>query len=179
MIYVSEPYSDYPKIYETPLKKKVYEVLKDLSIPFLRVDCDDAITMEACLDVDRALDVMTVKTLFLCNRQQTDFYLFVTKGDKRFVTKDFSSAMGISRVSFASPDQLWNIAGTRVGATTVFSSLLDSASDVTIVIDSEVLSQEYIACTDGMASGFVKIKTKDLTDKILPYSGHVFRTVNV
>ena len=40
-----------------------------------------------------------VKALFVCNRQQTEFYLFITKGDKSFRSKEFSGILGISRVS--------------------------------------------------------------------------------
>ena len=29
-----------------------------------------------------------VKTIFVCNRQQTEFYLYVTSHDKPFVTRD-------------------------------------------------------------------------------------------
>ena len=53
------------------------------------------------MQIDKKLDMKMVKTLFLCDRHKTDFYLFVTTGDKPFKTKLFSSALGISRVSFA------------------------------------------------------------------------------
>ncbi|MGC4019391.1 MAG: YbaK/EbsC family protein [Muricomes sp.] len=42
-----------------------------------------------------------VKTLFLCNKKKTLFYLFVTTGEKPFDTKKFCETLGISRVSFA------------------------------------------------------------------------------
>lgn len=37
-----------------------------------------------------------VKTLFVCNRQQMEFYPFITKGDKPFRSKKFSGILIIS-----------------------------------------------------------------------------------
>lgn len=80
--------------------------MEGLQIPFQRVDTDEAITMEDCVTIDEKLDMNIVKTLFLCNRQQTEFYLFITVGKKSFRSKDFSNALGVARVSFA-PQSKW------------------------------------------------------------------------
>ena len=103
MINVSEIITSKPVAFNSELHKKVYNTLEKLEIPFERVDTDEAITMEDCVEIGRKLDTNIVKTLFLCNRQKTNFYLFITTDDKPFVTKDFSRVLGISRVSFASP----------------------------------------------------------------------------
>ena len=80
MFYVSEIQTEAPCHFQTPLQEKVYEALEKLQIPFQRVDTEEAITMEDCVAIDEKLDMNMVKTLFLCNRQQTDFYLFITIG---------------------------------------------------------------------------------------------------
>ena len=106
MIHVSQPMTTVPEHFSTPLQALTYRTLTELSIPFQRVENDPAVTMEDCQAIDERLHMQTVKTLLLGNRQQTAFYLFVTPGDKPFRTKDFSSALGVSRVSFATPEQL-------------------------------------------------------------------------
>ena len=55
-----------------------------LSIPFERVDTDPGLTMEDCQHIDAKIGVRIVKTVFLCNRQQTAFYLY-DKTDKGYV----------------------------------------------------------------------------------------------
>lgn len=112
---VSLPTSLPPTVFSTPLQQRVYETLSLLDMPFLRVDNSPAITMEDCRLIDERLQVQTVKTLFLCNRQQTQYYLFVTPGDKPFCTKDFSHAIGVSRLSFAPKEQLLPQLGTELG----------------------------------------------------------------
>lgn len=113
-----------------------------------------------------------VKTLFLCNRQQTNFYLFITVGNKPFRSKDFSSALGISRVSFAPVEQLESMLGTQIGATTIFSSLLDTENKIQIVFDKDVLSEEWYGCSDGTTTGYMKIRTDDVYQTFLPFTQH-------
>ncbi len=167
MFYVSEIMSTPPEEFQSELRRKVYERFGELGIAFGRVDTDPGITMEDCRNIDAKIGVRIVKTIFLCNRQQTEFYLYVTTDDKPFVTREFCGALGIPRVSFASAEKLWEITGAPVGATTILSAALPSASGVHLVMDRSVAEDEWFACTDGTATCFVKIKTRDLLEKYL------------
>jgi len=179
MLLVSEVYTTPPAEFKTELQEMTYKVLKELDIPFERVDTEEAITMEDCLNINRALNVKVVKTLFLCNRQQTAFYLFITEGDKPFVTKDFSKTLGISRVSFAPAELLYEMLGTKVGATTVFSMLLDRENKVQVVIDKDVLKEEWYGCTDGTTTCYMRVKTERILNDFLPYTKHEPKFIEV
>ena len=65
---------------------RVYDLLDKLGIAYQRVDHEATMTMEACEEVDRILgdDTTICKNLFLCNRQETNFYLLLMPGDKPF-----------------------------------------------------------------------------------------------
>ena len=167
---VSEIKTTAPEAYSTPLQKRVYEVLSELEIQYERVDNEPAVTMEACEAIDAKLGVKTAKTLFVCNRQKTNFYLFVTAGDKPFVTKDFSRALEISRVSFAPAELLSEMLGVEVGATTIFALLSDEEKAVKLVIDKEVLNDEFFGCPDGTTTSYMKLKTADITGKFLKFT---------
>ena len=173
MITVSEIQNEAPMQFKTELQEKVYQTLAQLQIPYERVDTDEVITMEDCIAVNERLDMKMVKTLFLCNRQQTEFYLFITCGDKPFRSKDFSNALGVSRVSFAPAELMETMLGTKIGAATVFSSLLDTEGKVQIIFDKEVLSEEYYGCSDGTTTGYMKIRTEDISSKFLMFSKHI------
>lgn len=175
--YVSEIKTAAPERFATPLQEKVYQTLDRLGIAFERVDTDPGITMEDCRNINSGIGGRIVKTLFLCNRQQTIFYLYVTRDDKPFVTKDFGAALGIPRVSFASAELLMEKVGTEHGASTILSACLDSAADVNFVIDREVLDNEYFCCTDGTVGCFMKIRTSDLLDVYLPAFSHTPRII--
>lgn len=172
MFYVSEIATTAPAVFKSELQKSVYETLQSLGITFQRVDTDEAISMSDCVAINRKLDMEMVKTLFLCNRQQTDFYLFVTKGDKPFRSKDFSHALGIARVSFAPAEKLYEMLGTHIGAATVLSLLNDKGNQVHIVFDKEVAETEWYGCSDGTTTSYLKLRTYDVLHLFLNFVHH-------
>jgi len=169
---VSEVKTSKPTVYKNELHRRVYDTLEALGIPFERVDNDPALTMEDCVEIDRRLDVKTVKTLLLCNRQKTAFYLFVTPGDKPFVTRNFSHTLGVSRVSFAPEEKLQELLGTVLGATTVLTLGEDKENAVRLVIDREILSYAYYGCTDSTTTGYMRLRLDDVLQKIIPHTKH-------
>lgn len=178
MFKVSDPVTTPPAEFSTPLQRAVYATFSRLGISFTRVDTDPGLTMEDCRHIDAKTGVHIVKTIFLCNRQQTAFYLYVTTDDKPFVTRDFCAAMGgIPRVSFASADKLQELTGVQVGATTILSAILPESAPVQLVMDKNVFESEWFACTDGTPTCFVIIKTRDLTELYIPESGHEMKVI--
>ena len=179
MFYVSEIQTEAPSRFQTRLQELVYKVLGELQIPFERVDTDEAVTMEDCVAIDEKMNMHMVKTLFLCNRQHTQFYLFITAGNKPFRSKNFSNALGIARVSFAPAEDMETMLGTKIGAATVFSALLDEGNNVQIVFDKEVLSEEWYGCSDGTTTGYMKVRTEDIYKKFLPFTKHTATRIEV
>lgn len=173
MIRISEIATTAPDCFLSPLQEKTYEALALLEIPFQRVETDEIVTMEDCIQVNEKLQMKMVKTLFLCNRQQTEFYLFITCGDKAFKAKEFSAALDIPRVSFAPAELMREMLGTEIGAATVFSTLLESARYVRVVFDRDVVNEEWYGCSDGMNTGYMKIETARIVKDFLSYTRHV------
>lgn len=178
MIEVSEVLTGVPGRFESALQQAVFETLTRLSIQFNRVDNEPAITMEDCEAINQRLEAKTVKTLFLTNRQQTLFYLFVTTGHKPFVTKDFGKALGIPRVSFASAEKLAQYAHTPVGAATPLSVILDTEQRYLLVLDKDILEEEYLCCPDGTTTGYIKLRVADVL-RVIEESGHHPRVIEV
>ena len=56
---------------------RTYDLLDRLGVEYDRVDHAPAMTMEDCKEVDEILESMVCKNLFLCNRQETAFYLLM------------------------------------------------------------------------------------------------------
>ena len=84
----------------------VYDLLDQLQIHYQRTDHEEANTMEACEEIDKILDTIICKNLFLCNRQETNFYLLMMPGNKPFKTKDLSAQIQSARLSFAKPEYM-------------------------------------------------------------------------
>ena len=172
MIRTSGIKTEKPEAFVNETQRKVYAALERLGIPVERIDNDPAVTMEDCEAVDAALGVPTVKTLLLCNRQQTMFYLYVMPGDKPFSTKDFGAALQISRVSFAPAEKLREFLGTEVGATTPLSLVADPDKRVRLIIDKAAVAPEAIGFPDGTTTCYMRMRTADLLGQFIPAAGH-------
>ncbi len=150
-----------------------YELLDKLNVEFVRTDHPDepATTMEACEKIDSILNVRICKNLFLCNRQKTVFYLLVMPGDKPFKTKELSKQMGISRLSFADEAFMKEMLDLYPGSVSVLGLMNDKEKKVNLVIDEDVLGEEYFGCHPCVNTSSIRFKTRELTEKILPALG--------
>lgn len=160
--YVSEIKRGAPAEFVNDTQRLIYETLDSNSVDYTRVESDPGISMDDCLNIDKAFGVDTVKTILLTNRQKNRFWLYVAHARKPFVTRDFCAALQIPRVSFADEDLMLNILGTKHGAATPFGLLRPEAHDVTFVMDRDVAAREKIVLTDADPCGFICIKNKDL-----------------
>ena len=160
--YTSEVMTGAPAVFKTDTQKLIYDSLENAGIDYTRIESDPGISMDDCLNIDRAFGIDTVKTILLTNRQKNRFWLYVTHARKPFVTKDFGAALQIPRVSFADEDLMMQLLGTRHGAATPFGLLRPEASDVTFVMDRDVADRDRIVITDGDACGFIAIANTDL-----------------
>lgn len=155
-----------------PREVRTYDLLDRLGIEYLRTDHAPATTMEVCKDIDGVLEVLICKNLFLCNRQQTQFYLLMMPGDKPFKTKDLSAQLGVARLSFAGEDFMEQFLGLHPGSVSVLGLMNDAQGRVRLVIDEEVLRGEYLGCHPCQNTSSIKLRTEDLLRKFLPAVRH-------
>lgn len=161
----------------TAREMAVYDMLDSLGVEYMRLDHDIAPTIEACAEIDGIMQTDMCKNLFLCNGGKTQFYLLLLPGEKRFSTKEFSHAIGCSRLSFAPAEFMESLLGVTPGSVTVLSLMNDKENRVRLFIDEDVLKSEYIGCHPCINTSSLKIRMSDLTEKILPHMKHGFETV--
>jgi Ala-tRNA(Pro) deacylase len=162
-----------------PREIRTYDFLDRLGIPYSRADHEAATNMEACEEIDRVLDVVMCKNLFLCNRQKTKFYLLLMPGDKKFKTKELSSQIGSARLSFAGAEDMLKYLDIEPGAVSVMGLMNDKDHEVQLLIDRDILEDEYIGCHPCVCTSSMKIRMKDITERFLPETGHEYQTVTL
>ena len=169
-----ELYRGRPENTEGRLDKemRVYDLLDSLNISYERTDHIAAMTMEDCLDIDRILDVVICKNLFLCNRQKTKFYLLMMPGDKVFKTKDLSGAIGSSRLSFADPYDMEKYLDITPGAVSVMGLMNDTENHVQLIMDKPVVESSLLGCHPCVNTSSLRMKTSDVMEKFLPAVHH-------
>ncbi|HWP51336.1 MAG TPA: prolyl-tRNA synthetase associated domain-containing protein [Clostridia bacterium] len=149
-----------------------YDLLDRLGISYQRTDHEPATTMAVCSVIDAALEVLICKNLFLCNRQQTVFYLLMMPGDKPFKTKDLSAQLGVARLSFANEHFMEQLLGVAPGSVSIMGLMNDTENRVQLLIDKDVLEGEFIGCHPCQNTSSIKLTTKDITEKFLPAVSH-------
>ncbi|HIY53706.1 MAG TPA: prolyl-tRNA synthetase associated domain-containing protein [Candidatus Agathobaculum merdavium] len=148
-------------------------------LPSQRVDHDETPSIEACGEVEKLLGIEICKNLFLCNRQKTQFTLLLMPGRKEFRTKELSAQLGCSRLSFADAERMQEFLGVTPGSVSVLGLLNDTEKHVRLVIDRDALAHEYFGCPPCRNTTSLRIKTADLTGRILPALGHEPTYVNL
>ena len=162
-----------------PKEIRVYDLLDRLGVAYQRIDHDAAMTMEDCAAVDAALEATICKNLLLCNRQKTQFYLLLLPGSKPFHTKELSSQIGSSRLSFADPVYMEQYLDITPGSLSILGLMNDTENMVQLLIDEDVLQGEYIGCHPCINTSSLRLKTADLLQKIIPAMGHPPRLVKL
>lgn len=156
-----------------------YVFLKKLGISFERVEHEPAMTIPACVEVEEKLGTPICKNLFLCNRQETEFYLLLLRGDKQFKTKDVSKQIGTARLSFANEEHLKNLLGLTPGSVTVLGLMNDTRNQVRLLIDKDLLEQSKLGCHPCLNTATLAIDMNDFLQVVLPAMGHTFTAVSI
>ena len=59
------------------------------------------------------------------------------------------------------------------------SLLLDSARDVRLVIDRDIAEAAAFCCPDGTRTGYIRMSTADVLEKLIPYTGHTYEVIAI
>ena len=149
-----------------------YGLLQRLGIPFERIDHEVANNMEACREIDRVLDAVICKNLFLCNRQRTKFYLLMMPGNKKFKTKELSEQIGSSRLSFGEAVYMERLLCVTPGSLSVMGLMNDREGRVQLLVDRDILKGEQLGCHPCMNTSSIRLGISDLLEKFLPAVQH-------
>ena len=169
-MYISQVYRGVPKDIDSRQEKerKCYDFLSKLGIDYEVVDHEEASDMDRCREIESVLGVKICKNIMLCNRQESRFFIFMMPGDKKYVTKEVSKKIGMSRLSFAKEKYLKEFLNVSSGSVSVLALLNDLDNKVELVIDRDVIQQENIRCHPCVNTSTLKIKTEDFLNKIIP-----------
>lgn len=162
-----------------PKEMAVYDLLESLGIPFVRVDHEAAMTIEACRGVDELLGTEICKNLFLCNAQKTKFYLLMMPGAKKFRTALLSKQIQSARLSFAGPEYMEKYLNLTPGSVTILGLMNDKENHVQLLIDEDVLAHPDLGCHPCINTSSLRLKTADVLEKFLPAVHHDYIPVTL
>ena len=158
---------------------RVYDFLDRMGVEYLQVDHEPAFNMEIYEEIDKTLQAVICKNLFLCNRQKTDFYLLLMPGDKVFKTKELSKQIGSARLSFAEAAHMEAFLDITPGAASIMGLMNDTENRVRLLVDEDVLKGEYIGCHPCVNTSSLKLRTEDVFGRLLPEMHHDMTVVKL
>ncbi|NLV58624.1 MAG: prolyl-tRNA synthetase associated domain-containing protein [Clostridiales bacterium] len=142
------------------------------AIPYELYEHEPAFTIEACMGLPfLSGDVTLCKNVFLCNRQQTDFYLMLLGPHTSFRTAVVSKALGVSRLSFAPEDALFRLLHLRPGSVSPLGLYFDKAHAVTLCYERAIRETARIAFHPGENNATVVFDQGVFWGRVLPLMG--------
>lgn len=159
---------------------RVYDLLDSLGIEYARIDHEEAKTMDACVEIDKALAPAVIcKNLFLVNSAGTQYYLLLLRGDKKFKTAEVSKQIGETRLSFGTAEKMEEYIDITPGSVSIMGLMNDKNNHVKLLVDADVLSQEYFGCHPCVNTSSMRIKTKDVFGKFIEAVHHDYVEVTI
>ena len=151
---------------------RVYDYLDKLGIEYWRVDHDCVFSDNECEAVERVLDNVICKNIFLCNRQKTKYYMLVMPAHKRFNTSRVSHLLNSSRLSFGTPEDMLELLDVTPGSVSIMALMNDPDNRVQLVIDDELLQHEDYGCHPCKNTSSLRLKRADVFDVFLKSVHH-------
>ncbi len=148
--------------------------LNELKLPYTLYEHEPKETIEACQSiegVDWRISAM-FKNVFLCNRQQTQYYLMLLRHDRPFRTAVVSRLLGVSRLSFAPQEKLPEMLSLDPGAVNPLSLMFDPEGRIRLVLDSDLMTHEILLFHPGVNFKSVALKRDDFLRIFLPAIRH-------
>jgi len=130
---------------DSPLEKAL-DFLDTHRIEFERFD------HPAVFTVDQVSEIVTIgkghrtKNLFVRDKKGRRHVLIVVPHDKSVDLMNLGQLTGHGRVSFASPERLWNHLGVEPGSVTIMGVINDEENNVELIIDKSVWEADFVRC---------------------------------
>ena len=145
------------------MSNRVLNTLTSLNISYEVLEHEPLLTMQDGLEVEKKLKIVPCKNLLLVNRQH-EFFLLMISGDKRVKVNNIAKEINSSHLSFASDEDLKTHLNVTTGAVSPLDLVFDTEHKVKVLMDKELLSQEFIGCHPGTNTMTVKMKTASLVE---------------
>jgi Ala-tRNA(Pro) deacylase len=154
-----------------------YKLLKDLDIEYSSVSYTEKEKEDVNL-VDNMIGVKGIKNLLFKTRNlKKELFLIILPREKRFDTKAFRNKYNITKIEMVNSDELKEFLNTSNGEVSIIDLIFDKDNRIKLYIDKEVLDEEFFRFHPFNGLITVKIKTKDLIEKLIPYLNHDYEII--
>nr|UWI48427.1 prolyl-tRNA synthetase associated domain-containing protein [Clostridioides difficile] len=157
---------------------KIYNILDKLNIEYEVVEHEAVYTAEQLVILNDITKGCQCKNLFLRNAKGNKYYLIVVRGDKHVDLNSLKEKIGSSRLSFASPERLYNVLKLLPGSVNPFSLVNDTEKKVELYVDEDVIKEEYLNFHPNINTKTVNI-SKEGFKEFLEYLKYPLQIIDI
>ncbi|KAB2920801.1 MAG: prolyl-tRNA synthetase associated domain-containing protein [Hyphomicrobiaceae bacterium] len=151
--------------------------LQELNIDARTVEHEAVFTVAQSSKLERELPGGHTKNLFLKDKKGR-LYLIVALGKSRIDLKSLPKVIGSDRLSFGSPELLFEVLGVAPGSVTPFALINDKARRVTVILDADMMRHERLNYHPLENTATTNIGREDLI-RFIRWCGHEPRILAV
>lgn len=149
----------------------IYTLLKELNIPYDEVTHEAIYTVEEGKKIDRHIEGIGCKNLFL-KTHKNQFFLVVLEKDQELKLNDLRKFLHVSNLHFAEEEYLHDLLGVIKGSVTPLGIINDKDNKVTVVIDNKLVNKK-ILCHPLVNTKTINIEYQDLI-KVIEHLNHQY-----
>ena len=154
------------------VKEDVLSALAALGVSYELLEHAPVHTMEDCKAAEEALGGVMPKNLFLTPRNHASHHLLIARADAPFRTSRISRQLGVSRLSFATAEELMDMLRTLPGAISPMGLLFDGEKKVRLAIDRALRGEERLLFHPCENTATLAVSGADFFERLLPALGH-------
>lgn len=139
-----------------PVTAKVLVALDSIGIQYDIIKCDPtyADTVNFCREYSYPIDKSGNTIIVASKKDPVTYSACIVKGSARLdANKTVKRLMGVSRVSFASPEQVIALTGMLIGGITPFAL----PDEIPIYVDENIMRLDYVILGSGDRSSKIKV----------------------
>ncbi|GAA0729599.1 prolyl-tRNA synthetase associated domain-containing protein [Clostridium malenominatum] len=159
-------------------EKRVYDVLKELNIDYIRYEHPAIFTIEEANNLNIHMEGQHCKNLFIRNRKGDIHYLLIITEWKQVNLKDLSKEIESSSLSFASEERLYKYLSLTPGSVTPFGLINDKEKSVKVLIDKDLINCNKISFHPNVNTATITISYDDF-EKFLHHQGNEFNYIKI
>jgi len=155
----------------------IYDYLREHKIEYEKYDHPAVFTCEEAEKFCPEMEGESIKNLFLRDDKGKRHFLVVVGKDKSVDLKALQTILGVSRLSFGSPDRLDKYLGVTAGSVTVLALINDPDHAVELIIDAK-LEGKALQCHPLINTATLVVQPSDFK-AFLASTGHEDRIIDL
>lgn len=155
----------------------IYSFLDDNGITYERFDHPAVFTCEEAEKLCPKMPGVSVKNLFLRDKNGKRHFYVAIPTDKNIDLAMLKDALGVSKLSFGSPDRLQKYLGLTPGSVTLLGLMNDRDKAVEVVID-ETLWGKTMQCHPLVNTATLAISAEGI-EQFLKVTGHKYVLITI